>query len=170
MIDKGIKKSIFVASAIEKLLMLTRSEDLEDVWRNLWVYYNLQEESPGIFRSQQYPELIFVKEDDLAAVFIEAAAFHDDTVIVKMLDILKYTVVFTDSRLAYIANENEFTSDCGECMGDEVVRIQFPSTRKGYITSVCESLLDMMALYLIFPEFVRKVLENDLEDAFDMLS
>ena len=164
------KRNLFITGAINKILPATTLVvGIDDMWHRLWVAYNLQEKVPGLYESAAYPGVLFLKEDDFIMVGISVKEFqNEDTVIFLDCDILQFGAIFTDKNTAYLTDDAELTIDYGECEGDKVCRTRFSKPRSGFIVARSDELERLFNPFMISPEFIRKVVENDLEDAFDM--
>ena len=163
-------KNTFVIGAINKVLPISQGVyGIEDTWHRLWVSYNLQERMPGLFESREYPGVLFLKEEEIIFVGLSVKEFSNtDTVIFLDCNIMQFGCIYIDKDNAYLTDEEEITVDYGECKGDRVCRTRFTEPRSGVIVARSEELEQLFNPFLLSPEFIRKVLENDLEDAFDM--
>ena len=164
------KRNLFIVGAINKVLPIAAGvHGVEDTWHRLWVSYNLQEKMPGLFESREYPGVLFFEEKEFIFVGLSVKEFSNtDSVIFLDCDIMQFGCLYTDKDKAYLSDTDEITVDYGECEGDKVCRTRFTEPRSGVIVARSEELEQLFSPFMLSPEFIRKVLENDLEDAFDM--
>ena len=166
-------KFLYVASALNKVIpMMKTVYGEDDSWNRLWTAYNLQQKYPGLYESGIYPGLIFLKEDEFIAVCL---AFHifsgEESVVIPDTDneMLEFGVIFLDADKAYWTYDFEVQMFHGLYQEAEVAVFDFPRPRSGIIVGKSSTAEDIFDPYMLDPEFVIKIIENDLDDILSML-